>query len=63
MFCNYLLYYTTMECSTTNTLHTAKEFSGPFSNMDLMKLKSVIHLYNSIIQLRNKAPDDHCLSP
>ena len=52
-----------MECSTTNTLHTAKEFSGPFSNMDLIKLKSAIHIYNYVIQLRNKAPDDHCLSP
>ena len=28
-----------MECSTTTTLHTAKEFSRPFSNMDLIKLK------------------------
>ena len=40
MFCNYLLYYTTMECTTINTMHTAKEFFGPFSNMDLIKLKS-----------------------
>ena len=52
-----------MECSTTTTLHTAKEFSRPFSNMDLIKLKFAIHICNSIIQLRNKAPDDHCLSP
>ena len=52
-----------MECSTTTTLHTAKEFFGPFSNMDLIKLNYAMHIYNSVIQLRNKAPDDHCLIP
>ena len=52
-----------MECSTTTTLHTAKEFSGPFSNMDLIKLKFAIHIYSSITQLRNKALDDHSLIP
>ena len=52
-----------MECSTTTTLHTAKEFFGPFSNMDLIKLKSTIHIYSSVIQLINKALDDHSLIP
>ena len=52
-----------MECSTKTTMHTAKEFFGPFSNMDIIKLKSAIHMYNSIVQLRNKARDDHCLIP
>ena len=51
-----------MECSTTTTLHIAKEFSGPFSNMDLIKLKSAIDIYSYVIQLRNKAPYGHCLS-
>ena len=51
-----------MECSTTTTLHIAKEFSRPFSNMDLTKLKSAIDIYSYVIRLRNKAPYGQCLS-